>query len=94
MPVKVTPMVEADIDGAIDCIQKAFAADPYNNWVFDTQNVSIRYTILFNIVTCTRRCPQSCSAYSINPLLTLLAGKKVLPHPEPRITRYPLQMGP
>jgi hypothetical protein len=27
-------MKEADIDGAIDTIQQAFANDPYNNWVF------------------------------------------------------------
>ena len=27
-------MTEADIDGAIDTIQQAFAKDPYNNWVF------------------------------------------------------------
>ena len=25
---------EADIDGAIDTIQQAFANDPYNNWVY------------------------------------------------------------
>ena len=27
-------MTEADIDGAIDTIQQAFANDPYNNWVY------------------------------------------------------------
>ena len=33
-------MTEADINGAIDCIQKAFAEDPYNKWVFnDRANV-------------------------------------------------------
>lgn len=34
MPVEVTRMTEADIDGAIDTIQQAFADDPYNNWVY------------------------------------------------------------
>ncbi|CAN9285125.1 unnamed protein product [Alternaria alternata] len=34
MPIQVTRMKEADIDGAIDTIQQAFANDPYNNWVF------------------------------------------------------------
>jgi hypothetical protein len=34
MPVEVTRMAEADIDGAIDTIQQAFADDPYNNWVY------------------------------------------------------------
>jgi len=34
MPIQVTRMKEADIDGAIDTIQQAFANDHYNNWVF------------------------------------------------------------
>ncbi|THV94069.1 hypothetical protein D6D15_08583 [Aureobasidium pullulans] len=34
MPVEITRMVENDIDGAVDCIQKAFAEDPYFAWVF------------------------------------------------------------
>jgi hypothetical protein len=34
MPIEVSRMTEADIDGAIDTIQQAFANDPYNNWVF------------------------------------------------------------
>jgi hypothetical protein len=42
-------MTEADIDGAIDTIQQAFAEDPYNNWVFpDREKVStssILYTV-------------------------------------------------
>ncbi|THW48856.1 hypothetical protein D6C76_02596 [Aureobasidium pullulans] len=34
MPVEITRMIENDIDGAVDCIQKAFAEDPYFAWVF------------------------------------------------------------
>lgn len=34
MPIEVTRMTEADIDGAIDTIQQAFADDPYNLWVY------------------------------------------------------------
>ena len=34
MPIEVARMTEADIDGAIDTIQQAFADDPYNNWVY------------------------------------------------------------
>jgi hypothetical protein len=34
MTIEVTRMTEADIDGAIDTIQQAFADDPYNNWVY------------------------------------------------------------
>jgi hypothetical protein len=34
MPIQVTRMTEADIDGAIDTIQQAFAEDPYNLWIY------------------------------------------------------------
>jgi len=37
--IDVSRMTEADIDGAIDTIQQAFAEDPYNNWVFDRSKV-------------------------------------------------------
>ncbi|KAK8170312.1 acetyltransferase, partial [Phyllosticta citribraziliensis] len=35
MPIEVSQMTAADIDGAVDVIQRAFADDPYANWVFD-----------------------------------------------------------
>ncbi|KAI0122107.1 acyl-CoA N-acyltransferase [Daldinia grandis] len=35
MPIRVSPLAEADIPGAVSAIQQAFADDPYNNWVFD-----------------------------------------------------------
>ncbi|KAF7594686.1 hypothetical protein BBP40_008579 [Aspergillus hancockii] len=35
MAVEVVPLTEADIPGAIEVIQKAFADDPYFQWVFD-----------------------------------------------------------
>jgi hypothetical protein len=35
MSVQITRMTEADVEGAIDCIQTAFAEDPYNRWVFN-----------------------------------------------------------
>ena len=51
MPIVVTPLKEADIPGAIDCIQAAFAEDPYNRWVFSdrsavshTDSGSIQFT--------------------------------------------------
>ena len=34
MFIKVSRMTEADIDGAIDTIQQAFADDPYNKWIY------------------------------------------------------------
>lgn len=36
--IQVSPMTEADIDGAVDVIQRAFEDDPYANWVFDKAN--------------------------------------------------------
>lgn len=33
MPIKVIQLEEKDIPGAIQCIQVAFAEDPYNNWI-------------------------------------------------------------
>lgn len=40
MPIEVVPLSEADIPGAIEVIQQAFADDPYFQWVFDSPNVS------------------------------------------------------
>lgn len=34
VPIQVSRMTEADIDGAIDTIQQAFANDPYNRWMY------------------------------------------------------------
>jgi hypothetical protein len=34
MPIQVSRMTEADIDGAINTIQQAFAEDPYNLWIY------------------------------------------------------------
>ncbi|KAL4888718.1 thioesterase-like superfamily-domain-containing protein [Aspergillus ambiguus] len=36
MAVEVVPLTEADIPGAIEVIQQAFADDPYFKWVFDS----------------------------------------------------------
>jgi hypothetical protein len=44
MAVEVSRMEHADIDGAIDTIQQAFAEDPYNNWIYpDKSKVLIFY---------------------------------------------------
>jgi len=40
MAIEVSPLTEADIPGAVTCIQQAFSEDPYNHWVFsDRENV-------------------------------------------------------
>ncbi|KAH8426094.1 uncharacterized protein LDX57_003835 [Aspergillus melleus] len=38
MAIEVVPLTEADIPGAIEVIQQAFAEDPYFEWVFDAPN--------------------------------------------------------
>ncbi len=52
MPIKVTEITEADIPGAVTCIQQAFEEDPYNHWVFDKANFSQKR----NSVSLTIRC--------------------------------------
>lgn len=34
MPVEIIPLKEEDIPGAVECIQVAFADDPYFSFVF------------------------------------------------------------
>ncbi|ORY17133.1 acetyltransferas-like protein [Clohesyomyces aquaticus] len=53
MPIQVTRMKEADIDGAIDTIQQAFAEDPYNRWVYPDR---IKVSLVRNRVSLTLRC--------------------------------------
>lgn len=42
MAVEVVSLTEADIPGAIQVIQQAFADDPYFKWVFDASTVSMK----------------------------------------------------
>lgn len=53
MTIEVTQMTEADIDGAIDTIQQAFANDPYNNWVYPDRS---KVDLTRNRVSLTLRC--------------------------------------
>lgn len=41
MTIEVVSLTEADIPGANQVIQQAFADDPYFKWVFDASTVSI-----------------------------------------------------
>jgi GNAT superfamily N-acetyltransferase len=52
MPIEITPITESDIPGAVTCIQRAFAEDPYALWVFDQKNFSQER----NSVSLTIRC--------------------------------------
>ncbi|KAK0264196.1 hypothetical protein LTR91_010179 [Friedmanniomyces endolithicus] len=36
MPIHISPLTPPDIPGATTCIQRAFATDPYNTWVFSS----------------------------------------------------------
>jgi GNAT superfamily N-acetyltransferase len=42
MTVLISQITDQDIEGAITCIQAAFASDPYNHWVFDRANFSVQ----------------------------------------------------
>ncbi|KAF2873827.1 acetyltransferas-like protein [Massariosphaeria phaeospora] len=53
MLVQVSRMTEADIDGAIDTIQQAFANDPYNLWVYPDRS---KISLTRNRVSLTIRC--------------------------------------
>lgn len=35
MAIEIVPLAKSDIPGAVDCVQKAFADDPYFQWVFN-----------------------------------------------------------
>lgn len=35
MAIEIVPLAKSDIPGAVDCVQKAFADDPYFHWVFN-----------------------------------------------------------
>lgn len=35
MSIEITPLAQADIPGAVECVQQAFADDPYFRWAFD-----------------------------------------------------------
>lgn len=52
MTITVAALEEADIPGAIQCIQRAFADDPYNAWVFDKTSFSAQR----NAVSLGMRC--------------------------------------
>ncbi|KAJ5236329.1 hypothetical protein N7489_006420 [Penicillium chrysogenum] len=35
MSIEIVPLAQTDIPGAVDCVQKAFANDPYFRWAFN-----------------------------------------------------------
>ncbi|KAK7519293.1 acyl-CoA N-acyltransferase [Phyllosticta citriasiana] len=56
MAVEISPMTEADIDGAVDVIQAAFEDDPYANWVFDKATSRTQFNPARNRDSLTLRC--------------------------------------
>lgn len=45
MAIEVLPITTADIPAAVVCIQRAFADDPYFQWIFNTSKVTQHQTI-------------------------------------------------
>lgn len=45
MTIEVVDLAYADIPGAIEVIQQAFADDPYFKWAFDSSRVRGPFTI-------------------------------------------------
>lgn len=35
MAIEIVPLAKEDITGAVDCVQKVFADDPYFRWAFN-----------------------------------------------------------
>lgn len=35
MSIEIGPLAQADIPGAVECVQQAFSDDPYFRWAFD-----------------------------------------------------------
>ncbi|KAF7448997.1 hypothetical protein A1F99_060460 [Pyrenophora tritici-repentis] len=50
MPIQVTRMAEADIDGAVTTIQEAFADDPYKHWAFPDPSKVRFFNLQLNII--------------------------------------------
>jgi hypothetical protein len=40
MAVQIVPMTKQDIPEAVECVQTAFADDPYFHWLFNSSEVS------------------------------------------------------
>ncbi|KAL1988964.1 hypothetical protein VTN96DRAFT_6953 [Rasamsonia emersonii] len=53
MSVKIVPLTKGDIPGAVECIQQAFADDPYYRWVFNDPS---KFNKQRNISSLTARC--------------------------------------
>ncbi|KAJ9239180.1 hypothetical protein DTO169E5_4470 [Paecilomyces variotii] len=45
MAIEIVPLTEEDIPGTIECIQQAFADDPYFNWVFNSSKFNKKRNI-------------------------------------------------
>ena len=57
MPIEISLITEADIPGAIDAIQKAFADDPYNLWVYNDRTKVSHFKYKLPIRTSFRSSP-------------------------------------
>ncbi|KAF9736558.1 hypothetical protein PMIN04_011438 [Paraphaeosphaeria minitans] len=85
MSIQVTRMTEADIDGAIDTIQQAFADDPYNQWIYPDRS---KIDLIRNRYSLTLRCRWGIShglfhvaRDTANPSTILGCAMWLTPHP-------------
>ncbi|KAK2755109.1 hypothetical protein FQN54_006638 [Arachnomyces sp. PD_36] len=53
MAVEIVPLSKEDIPGAVECIQVAFAGDPYFSWVFNDPS---KFSKERNVASLTTRC--------------------------------------
>lgn len=47
MALQIVPMTKQDIPEAVECVQTAFADDPYFHWLFDSSEVSFDYQAIY-----------------------------------------------
>jgi ribosomal protein S18 acetylase RimI-like enzyme len=60
MAIEIVPLAKSDIAGAVDCVQKAFADDPYFRWAFNDPSqvcpalVPVCIMIIFRLILTLR----------------------------------------
>jgi hypothetical protein len=95
MSIQVLRMTEADIDGAIDTIQQAFADDPYNNWVYPDRS-KVRTHALEHHESELRETTQP-SVQSLDAVQSIIRITDRLrigfPDQKPRLPHAPLPLG-
>lgn len=76
--LQVSLMKEEDIDGAIATVQRAFAEDPYNKWIYNVrENVrASRYSVLHLILLSKSRKIRPLSSSTALTTITVLTNSQ------------------